>query len=81
MINFIAACFHYRAQQRGREPTEEDMRTCMTNDQPGSPKISIMSFNGSFHGRTFGALRLVMQWSSFEIKFYLVQLHSFETNS
>ncbi|KPM04624.1 4-aminobutyrate aminotransferase, mitochondrial-like protein [Sarcoptes scabiei] len=51
-----AACFHYRAQQRGREPTEEDMRTCMTNDQPGSPKISIMSFNGSFHGRTFGAL-------------------------
>ena len=29
----------------------------MTNEQPGSPKLSIMSFMGGFHGRTFGALR------------------------
>nr|XP_027201378.1 4-aminobutyrate aminotransferase, mitochondrial-like [Dermatophagoides pteronyssinus] len=49
-------CFYYRTWQRGQPPTEEDMRTCMTNEQPGSPKLSIMSFMGGFHGRTFGAL-------------------------
>ena len=28
----------------------------MINESPGSPKLSIMSFSGGFHGRTLGAL-------------------------
>merc|ERR1711907_693037 len=37
--------------------TEEELQTCMTNQQPGSANnLSIMSFHGGFHGRTFGAL-------------------------
>jgi len=28
----------------------------MKNQQPGSPDLSILSFNGGFHGRTFGSL-------------------------
>lgn len=54
----IAACFFYRKNQRdGQPPTTEDMETCLVNKEPGSPNLSILSFHGSFHGRTFGALR------------------------
>ena len=28
----------------------------MINKAPGSPQVSLMSFEGAFHGRTFGAL-------------------------
>ncbi|KAK9882647.1 hypothetical protein WA026_022515 [Henosepilachna vigintioctopunctata] len=36
--------------------TEDEESSCMINMPPGSPKLSLLSFHGAFHGRTFGAL-------------------------
>ncbi|CAG9585485.1 unnamed protein product [Danaus chrysippus] len=48
----------YRKKERcGKiDFTEEEMTSCMDNRPPGAPKLSILSFKGAFHGRTFGAL-------------------------
>nr|NVI72071.1 putative 4-aminobutyrate aminotransferase, mitochondrial-like protein [Cucujiformia] len=48
----------YQKQARGGDVrfTEEEERSCMLNMSPGSPKLSLLSFHGGFHGRTFGAL-------------------------
>lgn len=32
------------------------MESCMINQSPGSPNLSILSFKGAFHGRTLGVL-------------------------
>ncbi|KAH3768082.1 4-aminobutyrate aminotransferase [Pelomyxa schiedti] len=62
---FKTACM-YKAQKircggNITNPTEnpfspEDMASCMKNVPPGSPDFSILSFEGAFHGRTFGCL-------------------------
>lgn len=46
-------------QRNGQPPSKEELESCLVNQPPGAPKLSIMSFDGSFHGRTFGALRYV----------------------
>ncbi|CAD6241101.1 GSCOCG00009136001-RA-CDS [Cotesia congregata] len=47
----------YAEKNRGGKPfTKEEMESCMVNQIPGSPKYSIMSFQGAFHGRTLGCL-------------------------
>ncbi|RVE43446.1 hypothetical protein evm_011897 [Chilo suppressalis] len=55
---FKAVFIWYRTKQREGSIhfTEEEINTCMWNQPPGSPKLSIMSFKGGFHGRTFGSL-------------------------
>lgn len=59
---FKAAMILYRKRQRideGRnhlEFTEEESCSCMQNQAPGSPDLAILSFEKSFHGRTFAAL-------------------------
>lgn len=54
------AAFMYRRQlERGGpevEFSEEETRSTMLNQQPGSPQLSIMSFKSAFHGRLFGSL-------------------------
>lgn len=52
-----AAFMRYMDLQRGGSaPSEEDMASTVYNQSPGSPKLSALSFDGAFHGRTFGAL-------------------------
>ena len=52
-----AACFWYMSKQRGnKKATHEELESSLMNLPPGSPKLSILSFKGGFHGRTFGAL-------------------------
>ncbi|XP_059190171.1 4-aminobutyrate aminotransferase, mitochondrial-like [Centropristis striata] len=47
----------YRKKERGlNTPTEEELHTCMINQRPGCPDLSILSFTGGFHGRTLGCL-------------------------
>ncbi|XP_001607115.2 4-aminobutyrate aminotransferase, mitochondrial [Nasonia vitripennis] len=47
----------YADKHRHGEPfTKEEMESCMINKVPGSPRYSIMSFDGAFHGRTLGSL-------------------------
>lgn len=36
--------------------SKEEMESCMKNQPPGSPNLAILSFDGAFHGRTFGCL-------------------------
>jgi 4-aminobutyrate aminotransferase / (S)-3-amino-2-methylpropionate transaminase len=52
---FKAICIWYANKQRDGKPfTEEELKSSMWNKAPGSPKLSLMSFEGAFHGRTFG---------------------------
>jgi len=60
---FKAAFIAYRAAQRAAEDrqalefVQEEMSSCMMNEQPGAANdLVILSFEGSFHGRTIGAL-------------------------
>ncbi|XP_077292319.1 4-aminobutyrate aminotransferase [Arctopsyche grandis] len=48
----------YRRTQRGENVqfSKEEMESCMINQAPGSPALSILSFKGAFHGRTLGVL-------------------------
>lgn len=46
----------YQSQRRGGPPTEEDLKSCMTQKPPGTPDISVLSFQGGFHGRTLAML-------------------------
>ncbi|XP_021937184.1 4-aminobutyrate aminotransferase, mitochondrial isoform X2 [Zootermopsis nevadensis] len=48
----------YQRKQRGGSSdfSQEETESCMMNQSPGSPTLSVMSFQGAFHGRTLGAL-------------------------
>ena len=55
---FKAAFMNYTHKQRkgALTFTEEELSSCMINEAPGAPRLSIMSFTGGFHGRSLGAL-------------------------
>lgn len=54
---YKAAFMWRRAKERGEADfTTEEIESAMLNQAPGAPEYSIMSFNGGFHGRTFGSL-------------------------
>ncbi|KAE8229031.1 hypothetical protein CF326_g6013 [Tilletia indica] len=56
---YKAAFMAYRARERGDETvtfTAEELSSCMKNQAPGSPQMSILSFGQGFHGRLFGSL-------------------------
>lgn len=48
----------YRRKKRGEtvDFSEEEENSCLMNQPPGAPKLSLLSFHGGFHGRTLGAL-------------------------
>ena len=54
---FKAVFIKYMEDQRGGQPpTQEELNSSMLNAAPGCPDLSILSFTGAFHGRTFGCL-------------------------
>ncbi|KAI9786845.1 MAG: 4-aminobutyrate transaminase [Geoglossum umbratile] len=55
---FKAAFIWRRGQERGQdvEFTAEELSSAMSNQAPGSPGLSILSFKSGFHGRLFAAL-------------------------
>ena len=57
---FKAAFMHYREKQRLDSKqfgfSAEELSSCMKNAAPGAPDLSILSFEGSFHGRSLGSL-------------------------
>lgn len=55
---FKAVFMAYRARERGQDVSfsPEEMQTCMRNQSPGAPDLSILSFSKAFHGRLFGSL-------------------------
>lgn len=48
----------YRKNQRGENVdfSETEKESCLINQAPGAPKLSLLSFKGAFHGRTLGVL-------------------------
>jgi 4-aminobutyrate aminotransferase/(S)-3-amino-2-methylpropionate transaminase len=49
--------FAYMDRVRGgRDFNQEEMNSCMINQAPGAPHLSILGFDGGFHGRTPGTL-------------------------
>jgi len=58
-LAYKAAFMWRRRMERGGpdiEFTDEEVRSCMVNQVPGSPQLSILSFKSAFHGRLFGSL-------------------------
>ncbi|CAL8317397.1 unnamed protein product [Arctogadus glacialis] len=54
---FKAMFIWYRNKERGTSiPSDADLSSCMINQTPGCPELSILSFSGAFHGRTMGCL-------------------------
>lgn len=55
---FKVAFIHYQDRMRGTRTVfnEEELQSCMLNQKPGCPDLSILSFVGGFHGRTMGCL-------------------------
>ncbi|XP_050690802.1 4-aminobutyrate aminotransferase, mitochondrial-like [Eriocheir sinensis] len=55
---FKALYIRYRTNQRGGSTdfTPEEMDSCMVNQDPGCPPLSLLSFRGAFHGRTMACL-------------------------
>lgn len=52
---FKAICIWYANKTRDGKPfTDEELQSSMYNKPPGCPTVSLMSFEGGFHGRTFG---------------------------
>jgi|GEM_PF-97225 len=56
--NALKAAFAWKARRRraGRSCSHEEIEAAMRNRQPGIDELKIISFAGSFHGRTLGAL-------------------------
>ncbi|TMS38062.1 hypothetical protein L596_004870 [Steinernema carpocapsae] len=52
------AFIHYQTRKRGGPPRLQDLESCMTQDQPGTPNLSVLSFNGAFHGRSLACLSI-----------------------
>lgn len=47
----------YKNKERGtNSPSADEVSSCMINQGPGCPDLSILSFMGGFHGRTLGCL-------------------------
>ncbi|MCJ8739674.1 hypothetical protein PDJAM_G00049910 [Pangasius djambal] len=54
---FKAMFIWYKNKERGtNDPSPEETSSCMINQSPGCPDLSILSFMGAFHGRTMGCL-------------------------
>jgi len=47
---------HMEKERGGRAFSEEEMQSCMINQAPGTPDLSVLSFHGGFHGRTAASL-------------------------
>nr|MBE5725123.1 putative4-aminobutyrate aminotransferase, mitochondrial-like [Cucujiformia] len=55
---FKSLFIRYQKKRRGgsKKFTAEEESSSLVNMPPGSPKLSLMSFQGGFHGRTLGTL-------------------------
>jgi len=51
-MNLIICFIIQRKERGGSPPSAEELESCVYNEEPGCPKLTIMSFNKGFHGRT-----------------------------
>ena len=51
------AFIHYQTQKRGgKSPSQADLESCMNQQLPGTPHLSVLGFHGAFHGRSLAML-------------------------
>lgn len=58
-LAYKAAFMYRRQRERGGanvDFTDAEIASSMTNQSPGAPQLSILSFKSAFHGRLFGSL-------------------------
>ena len=53
---FKAAFLNYAKNNFGELNMEERVKSVLNNQEPGAPKLTILSFEKGFHGRTLGCL-------------------------
>lgn len=58
----------YQAQKRGGPPTTKYLESSMRHESPGTPNVTVLSFEGAFHGRTLGSV------TDFTYTFYISEL-------
>ena len=52
-----SAFIRYRTLKRGgKSPTAEELESCMQQTLPGTPNLSVLAFQGAFHGRSMAML-------------------------
>lgn len=52
-----AAFIHYQTAKRGgKPPTSDDLHSCINQQLPGTPHLSVLGFQGAFHGRSLTML-------------------------
>lgn len=54
----LAFMWYMNKQRDGNPITSEELNSASLNQPPGCPRLSALSFSGSFHGRTAGLLSL-----------------------
>lgn len=57
-LAFKAAFMYHQRKRRGEDRvwSDEEIKSAMANQHPGSPDLAVLSFKNSFHGRGFGSL-------------------------
>ncbi|KAI1725017.1 aminotransferase class-III domain-containing protein [Ditylenchus destructor] len=51
------AFIQYQTKKRGgKSPTQQDLDSCMVQRKPGTPSLSVLGFEGAFHGRSLAML-------------------------
>ncbi|XP_052068816.1 4-aminobutyrate aminotransferase, mitochondrial-like isoform X1 [Mytilus californianus] len=55
--NGLKAMFisHQAKMRNGRPPSQEELQSCLINQYPGCPDLTVLSFKNALHGRTMGA--------------------------
>jgi len=48
--------YHMEKERGGRAFNQQEIESCMINQEPGTPDLSVLSFHGGFHGRTAASL-------------------------
>ncbi|CAH1776844.1 unnamed protein product, partial [Owenia fusiformis] len=48
--------WYMSVKRHGNPPTVQELESCINNQAPGSPPLSVLSFKGSMHGRTMAAM-------------------------
>jgi len=55
-LKLVFGWYQHKARGGHDNFSKEEIDSCLRNSPPGSPNLSILSFKGAFHGRTFGSL-------------------------
>lgn len=78
---FKAICIWYANRNRGGKAfTDEELQSSMYNKAPGCPTVSLMSFEGGFHGRTFGKSTDIEQHIGNAFVSRCIGMYTFETH-